>query len=238
MKKQILAFQARMRMITSFLNGLDINRGTIDEYKDIGNKGMDLYQGFHKKIQDNEEFKKLSPIEQQTLMANRRNYSEFLTNLHQELQYLTSTRQPLGVQDCSAHATSVNMLLDKLVDVMGGDDGTLKYPRLKYVREKGWGKIKYKDQIYNLATELDLMIQDYGAWVDESVCDQPTTRILVNAIYVDLVQALSWLDSEHNRVEKEGMPETKELKLPTVEEPKVPEENKTNDKPEEHDEQE
>lgn len=228
MKRTILAFQMRLRLITSFLNGLDINAITIKAHQDFGREGLGIYEKFRNQINDPEKFKELSPIEQQTVMANARNYSEVLTELQQEVQYLMNTRQSLAVQDCLLHITASNMLFDKLIELLGGDDGRLKYPALKHIREKSWEKAKYTDQAYNLATEIDLFIEDYGEFLnkDQDTSDYDkfsnTLIALLNQIYVSLVQSLAWLSSESERVEKEGMPKAREFKLPEVAVPKLP----------------
>jgi len=224
-----------MRLITSFLNGVDINAGKIKDYQTLGKEGLALFEGFIAQTNDEEGFKKLSPIEQQTVMANRRNYSEMLSELQQEIQYLMNTRQPLAVQDCLLHATTVNMLLDKLVDMLGGPDGKLKFPSLKYVREKGWEKTKYSDKLYNLATEIDLLVEDFGDFTDELPSSKATTRAVLNQIYTSLVQSLAWLNSEYERFEKDGMPEAREFKLPEIAVPKVPQEEEgEKDRPEDN----
>jgi hypothetical protein len=236
MKKTILAFQTRMRLITSFLNGVDINGDKIKGYQTLGKEGLEIYEGYRNQINDPEGFKDLSPIEQQTVMANARNFSEMLTELQQEIQYLMNTRQPLAVQDCLLHATAVNMLLDKLVDLRGGPDGKLKFPSLKYVREKGWEKTKYSDKLYNLATEIDLLVEDFGEFVNTSLPApfEMTELALINQIYTSLVQSLAWLNSEYERFEKDGMPEAREFKLPKIAVPKVPQEEGEKDRPEDN----
>ncbi len=238
MKRTILAFQMRLRLITSFLNGLDVNAGTIKAQQALGKEGLGVYEKFRNQINDPEKFKELSPIEQQTLMANARNYSEMLTELQQEIQYLMNSRQSLAVQDCLLHVTASNMLFDKLVELSGGDDGRLKYPALKHVREKSWEKTKYTDQAYNLATELDLLVEDYGGFINGTslpiVQPKPTIVAIMNQIYTSLIQSLAWLNSENERVEKEGMPKAREFKLPEIAVPKLPDEDAgEKDQPEE-----
>lgn len=226
MKRTILEFQMRLRLITSFLNGLDVNMHTIKAQQELGKEGLGIYEKFREQINDPEKFKELSPIEQQTVMANARNYSEMLTELQQEIQYLMNTRQSLAVQDCLLHTTASNMLFDKLVELLGGDDGRLKYPVLKHVREKSWEKAKYVDKVYNLATEIDLFIEDFGEILKHLPKPVELTEYaILNQIYTSLIQSLAWLNSESERVEKEGMPKAREFKLPEVATPKLPDED-------------
>ena len=131
MKEKILAYQTRMRLITSFLHTVDINTDVIKQYQDLGKDALVIYEEFRNQMSDEKAFKTLSPIEQETVMANGRNYSQILSELQQEIQFLMNTRQPLAVQDCLAQVTAANMLFDKMVDLMGGPDGKLKYPTLK-----------------------------------------------------------------------------------------------------------
>jgi len=228
MKQLILAYQTRIRLITSFLHTVDINTDVIKQYQDLGKDALTIYEEFRNQMSDEKVFKALSPIEQETVMANGRNYSQILSELQQEIQFLMNTRQPLAVQDCLGQVTAANMLFDKLVELMGGPDGKLKYPALKYVREKNWEKVKYSDKVYNLTTEIDLLIEDFSEVLNDVTLaiEGPALTALTQAIYVSLVQALAWLNSEYNRVEKEGMPKVREFKLPEIQEPKLPDEKK------------
>lgn len=213
----------RLRLITSFLNGLDANGDIIKAQQQLGKEGLDIYEGFRNQISDAEKFKELSPIEQQTVMANARNYSEVLTELQQEIQYLMNTRQSLAVQDCLLHVTAANMLFDKLVDLLGGDDGKLKYPTLKHVREKNFEKSKYQDKVYNLSTEIDLFVEDFSVLLNGLPKPVELNEYaILNQIYTSLIQALAWLNTEYERVEKEGMPKAREFKLPEIAVPKLP----------------
>lgn len=224
MKRTTLNFQMRLRLITSFLNGLDVNDDTIKAQQQLGKEGLNIYEGFRNQISDAEGFKNLSPIEQQTVMANARNYSEVLTELQQEIQYLMNTRQSLAVQDCLLHTTSANILFDKLVDLLGGNDGRLKYPALQHVREKSFEKAKYQDKVYNLSTEIDLFVEDFSVFLNglPVVLPEPIVCALIDQIYTSLIQALAWLNTEYERVEKEGMPKAREFKLPEIATPKLP----------------
>ena len=223
MKQTTLNFQMRLRLITSFLNGLDVNGDTIKAQQQLGKEGLDIYEGFRNQINDADGFKELSPIEQQTVMANARNYSEMLTELQQEIQYLMNTRQSLAVQDCLLHVTASNILFDKLIDLLGGDDGRLKYPALRHVREKSFEKAKYQDKVYNLSTEIDLFVEDFSVLLNGLPKPVELNEFaILNQIYTSLIQALAWLNTEYERVEKEGMPKAREFKLPEIAVPKVP----------------
>jgi len=232
MKKVIELFQGRARSITSFLDNLDINAETVAKINKLGEKAFKIYNELHGTIKNEEEYKKLSPIEQQALHENTRTYAELLTAMNQELAYLLQSKHPLALGDCLGKITEVNMLFDHIIDRWGGQDGKFKYSTLKHVREKGWEKIKYKDKIFNLSTELDLLTEDVGAQLnDNPILMEPTERTVLNDIYVSLVVALAWLNSEYDRIEKEGMPEAREFTLPELQVPKIPEDGEK-DQPE------
>ena len=101
---------------------------------------------------------------------------------------------------------------------------------MKHVREKGWDKVTYKDKVYNLATELDLLTEEFGEILNTPETMnfvQMTVNTLIRQIYVSLIQSLAWLNSEYDRIEQEGMPQAKEFKLPEIQVPKIPEDGET-----------
>lgn len=230
MKKQLELLQGRIRSITSFLDNLDINAEISAEYMKIGTDGMEKWKEFYNLIKNEDEYKKLSPVEQQALHENSRAYGEFCTTIDQELKYLVNTRHSLALGDCLSHITSANQLFDKLIELLGGRDGRFSYTKLKHVREKGWDKVTYKTKLYNLITELDLAIEDYGVEMnsidDPNIYDATVIALLVQT-YTSLVQSLAWLNSEYDRIEQQGMPQAKEFKLPEVQVPKIPEDGET-----------
>jgi len=230
MKKQILQLQGRSRTITSFLDNLNINEKTVEEYNKLGNKGLIHWTEWREIMQDEEKYKKLSPIEQQTLHENSRSFTQMLTELDNEVKYLINTKHTLALSDCLNHILSVNQLFDKLVDLMGGRDGKFSFTKLKYVREKGWEKTSYKDKVFNLVTELDLLTEDFGEFINNPEkfnYVQMIVNAIMNQIYVSLVQSLAWLNSEYDRIEQEGMPKAREFKLPEIQVPKIPEDGET-----------
>jgi hypothetical protein len=170
-------------------------------------------------MQDEEKYKELSPIEQQTLHENSRSFTQMLTELDNEVKYLVNTKHTLALADCLNHILSANQLFDKLVEIMGGRDGAFSFTKLKHVKEKGWNKISYKDKVYNLATELDLLTEDFG-----EILNTPET---MNFVQMTVIQSLAWLNSEYDRVEQEGMPKAGDFKLPEIQVPKVPEDGET-----------
>lgn len=236
MKKDIELLQGRARTITAYLDSLNINTDILVGYDKLGNEGLKFYEEWRTLMNDEKKFKELSPIEQQTLHENTRSYAQMLTALDTEVKYLSNTRHPLAVIDTLNHLLTSNQLLDVVIDSWGGTSGKFRYSKLKYVKEKGWEKVKYKDKVYNLATELDLLTEDYSALmnsVDPEDYDTTTIALLLH-IYTSLVQARAWLYSEDERMDKEGMPEpNKEFKLPEIQVPKIPEDGK--DQPKEDD---
>lgn len=233
MKKQILQLQGRSRTLTSILDNLNINAKIVADYQKLGNEGLTHYKEWRELLQDEEKYKELSPIEQQALHENSRSFSELLTKLDTEIRYLISTKHTLAVADCLNHILSVNQLFDKLVDIFGGRDGKFSFTKLKHVKEKGWEKIAYKDKVFNLATELDLLTEDFGAVINSTGTEDydTTVFILMHQIYTSLVLSLAWLNSEYDRVEQQGMPEAGEFKLPEIQVPKIPTDGET-DQPE------
>lgn len=230
MKKQILQLQGRSRTITSYLDNLNINEAILKQYNDLGNKGLVHWKEWREIMQDEEKYKELSPIEQQALHENSRSFTEMLTRLDNEVKYLVNTKHSLALGDCLNHILSANQLLDKLVDIYGGRDGKFSFTKLKHVRDKGWEKMDYKNKVFNLATELDLLTEDFGAMLNHEEkmnFVQMTVDAIMSQIYVSLVQSLAWLNSEYDRVEQHGMPEAGEFKLPEIQVPKVPEDGKT-----------
>jgi len=230
MKKTIELLQGRARSITSFLDNLNINEKTVEEHNKLGNKGLIHWTEWREIMQDEEKYKKLSPIEQQTLHENSRSFTQMLTELDNEVKYLINTKHTLALSDCLNHILSVNQLFDKLVDLMGGRDGKFSFTKLKYVREKGWEKTSYKDKVFNLVTELDLLTEDFGEFINNPEkfnYVQMIVNAIMNQIYVSLVQSLAWLNSEYDRIEQEGMPKAREFKLPEIQVPKIPEDGET-----------
>ena len=226
MKKQILKLQGRSRTITSYLDNLNVNAKIVEDYNKLGNEGLVHWKEWRELMQDEEKYKELSPIEQQTLHENARTFTQMLTELDTEVKYLVNTRHPLALTDCLNHLLSANQLFDELVDIMGGRDGAFSFTTLKHVKQKGWDKISYKDQIFNLATELDLLAEDFGMLIDTPETMnlvQMTLKALYSQTYVSLIQSLAWLNSEYDRIEKDGMPEAREFKLPEIQVPKIPE---------------
>lgn len=233
MKKQILQLQGRSRTLTSYLDNLNINADLIEQYNKLGNAGLVHWTEWREIMQDEKKFKELSPIEQQTLHENSRSFTHMLTELDNEVKYLVNTRHTLALADCLNHILSVNQLFDKLVDIMGGRDGAFSFTKLKHVKEKGWEKIGYKDKVFNLATELDLLTEDYGHFInDPQQIFQQTVIAIMNQIYTSLAQSLAWLNSEYDRVEQQGMPEAGDFKLPEIQQAPVPTDGET-DQPEE-----
>lgn len=227
MKKQILNLQGRSRTITSFLDNLNINADIVEQYNKLGNEGLIHWKEWREVMQDEKKFKDLSPIEQQTLHENSRSFTQMLTELDNEVKYLINTKHTLAVADCLNHVLSANQLLDKLVDVFGGRDGAFSFTKLKHVKQKGWEKIPYKDKVFNLATELDILVEDFGEIINTPETMnfvQMTVSTIIRQIYVSLIQSLAWLNSEYDRVEQNGMPQPDEkFKLPEIQVPKVPE---------------
>ncbi len=223
MKEKIIAFQGRSRTITSFLTNLDINTDVVAAYQKIGEAGLKLYSKWRDLMKNEEEFKKLSPIEQQALHENMRSYQETLTNLDQEIRFLVSTKHPLALQDANAFITAANILFDKSVNLLGGMDGRFRFSSLKHVKEKGWDKIKYLDKVFNLATELDLLILDFEEFLNTEPIELATQACILAELYTSLIQSHAWLGSEYDRIEKEGMPQVREFKLPEIQVPKIPE---------------
>ena len=109
--------------------------------------------------------------------------------------------------------TTANMMLDKLLDILG-ITGKMIYPKLKHVRDKNWDKIKYKDQIFNLETEMDLMIQDFQQYLS-SQFHGPTEKPLIDQTYTSFIEAQTWLNNEYDRVEK-GCPKLGRLNYPRL----------------------
>ncbi len=238
MKQQILVLQGRSRTITSFLDNLNIHEKTVEEFNKLGNKGLIHWTEWRKIMQDEKQYKKLSPIEQQTLHENSRSFTQMLTELDNEVKFLINTKHTLALSDCLNHILSVNQLFDKLVDMMGGRDGKFSFTKLKYVKEKGWKKISYKDKVFNLATELDLLTEDYESQLNSIFppdAHNASVIAIMMHIYTSLVQSLAWLNSEYDRIEQQGMPEAKEFKLPEIQVPKIPEDGETDqsEKPQE-----
>ncbi|KKN85504.1 hypothetical protein LCGC14_0278270 [marine sediment metagenome] len=230
MKKQLLQLQGRSRTITSYLDNLNINADVVEQYNKLGNQGLVHWKEWRDIMQDEEKYKALSPIEQQTLHENSRSYTQMLTELDNEVKYLTNTKHSLALADCLNHILSANQLLDKLVDIYGGRDGAFSFTKLKHVRQKGWDKTGYKDKVFNLATELDLLTEDFGNLLnteEKMNFVQTTVDALMNYIYVSFVQSLAWLNSEYDRIEQQGMPEAGEFKLPEIQVPKVPEDGES-----------
>ena len=223
MKRQILQLQGRSRTITSYLDNLNVNAKIVEDYNNLGNKGLVHWKEWRELMQDEEKYKKLSPIEQQTLHENSRSFTQMLTELDNEVKYLVNTRHPLALTDCLNHILSANQLFDHIVEMMGGRDGAFSFTKLKHVKQKGWDKISYKDQVFNLATELDLLAEDYKELLDNLPSAMSSTIAILNQIYVSLVLSLAWLNSEYDRTEKDGMPEAREFKLPEIQVPKIPE---------------
>ena len=229
MKKQILQLQGRSRTITSYLDNLNINEAILKQYNDLGNAGLVHWKEWRAIMQDEKKYKELSPIEQQTLHENSRSFTEMLTRLDNEVKYLVNTKHSLALSDCLNHILSANQLLDKLVEIYGGRDGKFSFTKLKHVRDKGWEKMDYKNKVFNLATELDLLVEDFGEHLNKAPTMQieQTVNAIMNQIYVSLVQSLAWLNSEYDRVEQHGMPEAGEFKLPEIQQAPLPKDGET-----------
>jgi predicted site-specific integrase-resolvase len=208
------------------LDNLNINAEIVEQYNKLGNEGLIHWKEWREIMQDEEQYKKLSPIEQQTLHENSRSFTQMLTELDNEVKYLINTKHTLAVTDCLNHILSANQLLDKLVEIYGGREGAFSFTKLKHVKQKGWEKVDYKNKIFNLATELDLLTDDFGAMLNHEEkmnFVQMTVDALMSQIYVSFVQSLAWLNSEYDRIEQQGMPEPGKFKLPEIQVPKVPE---------------
>ena len=218
-------FKATNAALYAFTQRLSVNAGVLDSYRKIGEQGLKRHTAYQKIISETKgeaELKKLSPPEVQVLFENYRNISEFLEQLNQEVTYLINTRHPLNLVNATLHMTTANMMLDKLLEILG-ITGKMVYPKLKHVRDKNWDKIKYKDQIFNLEIEMDLMIQDFQQYLS-SQFHGPTEKPLIDQTYTSFIEAHIWLNNEYDRVEREGMPKAREVKLPEIIEPKLPKE--------------
>jgi hypothetical protein len=218
-------FKATNAALYAFTQRLNINVDAVDSYRTVGEQGLKRYNEYKKIISEakgEKELKKLSPPEVQVLFENYRNISEFLEQLNQEVTYLVNTRHPLNLVNATIHMTTANMMLDKLLEILG-ITGKMVYPKLKHVRDKNWDKIKYRDQVFNLGVEFDLMIQDFQQYLS-SQFHGPTEKPLIDQTYTSFIETQIWLDNEYNRVEKEGMPKAREVKLPEIIEPQLPKE--------------
>ena len=218
-------FKATNAALYAFTQRLNVNATVVDSYRKVGEQGLKRYNDYKKIISEAKgevELKKLSPPEVQVLFENYRNISEFLEQLNQEVTYLVNTRHPLNLVNATLHMTTANMMLEKLLEILG-ITGKMVYPKLKHVRDKNWDKIKYKDQIFNLEIEMDLMIQDFQQYLS-SQFHGPTEKPLIDQTYTSFIEAHIWLNNEYDRVEREGMPKAREVKLPEIIEPKLPKE--------------
>jgi len=216
-------FKATNAALYAFTQLLNVNAAVVDSYRKVSEQGLKRYNGYKEIISETKgekELKKLSPPEVQVLFENYRNISEFLEQLNQEVTYLINTRHPLNLVNATLHMTTANMMLDKLLEILG-ITGKMVYPKLKHVRDKNWDKIKYKDQIFNLEIEMDLMIQDFQQYLS-SQFHGPTEKPLIDQTYTSFIEAHIWLNNEYDRVEGEGMPKSREVTLPEIIEPKIP----------------
>jgi hypothetical protein len=215
-------FKATNGAIYSFTQQLNINADLLSAYNIAGKNALDIYSDLHKQIKDEKIFKTLSLQEQQVLYENTRNYGEFLENLKQETTYFYNTRQPLNIMNSIANMTTTNMMLVRLIELLGGTSGRLVYAKLKHIHEHGWNKIDYKSKVFNLSAEMDNLITDVDNHIT-TIIYSGTQRALFERIYTSLVEAQAWFENEYDRISAEGMPKTRDITLPKIIEPKVPE---------------
>jgi len=221
-KTQIERIQATSGAIYTFANRLDYNAEIFTQYDAITKCAMDQYNLFHGQINNEEEFKKLSPPEQQTLFENTRNYADFIDNLHKELTYLSRSRHSLNIITAMDELGAINMLLNALIDLMGGPSGKLVYPDI-HIKDKHWNKATYNNQVVNLEIEVDKLVLEVANLIlADKQLDATIRQALIFNTYTSLVKAQAWLNNEIDRVEHDGMPKAREFNLPEIVVPKLP----------------
>lgn len=218
-------------VIYQFMQRININSQMEGEYMKNGQEALKIYTKFMDTIKDEKKLKKLSIPEQTTLMENARAYEEYLQSMQQDLKYLQSSRHPLNIVNAMTLLTTSNMMLEELVRLMGGASGRIQFSDPKFLSEKGWPKITYGNQLVNLESELDAMLENVRTYLS-SQFHPPPEKPLIDKAYTSMVEAQAWLLNEQDRLESEGMPKVGELTLPEIIEPKVPDQK---DQPNEKD---
>jgi len=208
--------------IYAFTHSVNYNAGIREKYNDIAKQAIDQYKVFHDQVSNDAEFKKLSTPEQQALFENTRNYSEFAEELNSELIYIDRSKHPVDVLNAMDEFGVVNMMLEALLDKLGGPSGKLLYADVR-IKDKHFKKATYNNQINNLEIEVDHLVIQVGELIEgyKQLLSTIEQALLFNT-YTSLVKAQAWLNNEINRVEHDGMPKAREFTLPEIVVPKVP----------------
>ena len=214
--------------IIAMMKGVNINKDSITVHaaaiKVVRNK-LDKWQS---QYQNEEERKKLSLPEQQTLMTNAQNFWQVHEELRKELDYLDMTKQPSNVANALNELTYAYLLLEWLSDFVGKSGRTI-LPHLTSLRANTFDGGKYKNQIDSLYSEVEAQGHDF--YVDHVVLKDLVDNIeicranrepMLIPICDHLTVAACWLGKEKERLVTEALPELKVIKLPEEIKPEVP----------------
>lgn len=228
-----------LRKLYEYLQQTDYNEEIGKIQRAQYEKALKQFEKFRGTIQNEEEFKKLSTPEQQALYKNTRNYEEVLQTLMKELNMLDTTRLTYPILNVGDEITKSIMLLDKALNILGGPSGKLVYPKLVNTNDKRFKKVNYQRKLSSLEIEIDEVVHSLREYLpnpligdsDNLNIEVLETVILIRQTYTSLSLAQAWLINENDRVENEGMPKAREIKLPDLVKPELPKEQK--DQPEE-----
>jgi hypothetical protein len=202
--------------IITLMKGVNINKEAIVTHAATIKAARTKLDKWRLQYQNEEERKKLSPAEQQTMMTNAQNFWQVHEELRKELDYLDMTKQPSNVANALNELTYAFLLLEWLSDFVGKSGRTI-LPHLTSLRAGTFNDGKYKNQIDSLYSEVEAIGHDF--YVDQIVGtgeDQGNEYPMLIPICDHLTLAGCFLQKEKERILVEPIPETKIIKLPEV----------------------
>jgi hypothetical protein len=224
---QIESLLVNVSQIITLMKGVNINKEAILTHsatlKQIRTK-LDKWQTLY---QNEEERKKLSPIEQKTLMNNAQNFWATHEEIRKELDYLDMTKQPLFLSNALNELTYAFLLIEWLSDFVGKSGRTI-LPHLTALRANSFNDGKYKNQIDSLYAEIEAISHDFyvGHVQVINLTIYPEYPMLI-PICNHLTLAGCFLQKEKERLLTEVLPELKIIKIPEEVFPQVPDVPKT-----------
>lgn len=204
--------------IYSYMKTLNVNKNSIDIHKKNFESLKSKFNKYQQLANDSKYIEKLTKEEASTFYQNVRAITDTLNHLASEINYLEATTQPFELSESIKNLYIALHAIEHLND-------ELKYVNLRFITpkkvsisEKQWENASYDKKIESIFYEIDNLRNDFKLILDSDELKDKELHLktLFMTIYSSLVMSQMWLDLEIKRIEKEGLPKTKDIPIPDV----------------------
>lgn len=204
--------------IYNYMKTLNINTVSIDTHKKSIESLKSKFNKYQQLANDSEYIEKLTKEESSIFYQNARAITDALNHLVSEINYLEATTQPFELSESIKNLYIALHTIEHLSEELKHINLRFITPKKVSISEKQWENASYDKKVESIFYEIDNLRNDFKLILDSDELKDKELHLktLFMTIYSSLVTSQMWLDLEIKRIEREGLPKTKDIPIPDV----------------------